>query len=150
MTSFSPPSGEHQAPLSSDSDTSIIMGVEVSMSEVDLSMEHECEGGKSWANWSWEKKAWITRKRRTRAGQSDRGHPEEVTSQKMGKWAIQHSSTKTQSYVFNASVDMLLARFLAVTPHHFVGLTAMVTGQPITALTLWWGPIFVHVILSHP
>ena len=42
-----PSSGEHQPPLSSDSDTSIIMGVEVGMSEVDLSTEQECEVAKS-------------------------------------------------------------------------------------------------------
>ncbi|XP_041640835.1 RING finger protein 150a [Cheilinus undulatus] len=38
---------EHQPPLSSDSDTSIITGVEVGMSEVDLSVEQECQGAKS-------------------------------------------------------------------------------------------------------
>lgn len=40
-------SSELQAPPSSDSDTSIIMGVEIDMSEVDLSTEQECEGSKS-------------------------------------------------------------------------------------------------------
>lgn len=44
-THLFPSSGELQAPPSSDSDTSIIMGVE--MSEVDLSTEQECEGSKS-------------------------------------------------------------------------------------------------------
>ena len=43
----SPSSGEHQPPLSSDSDTSIIMGMEVGMSEVGLSLEQECEVAKS-------------------------------------------------------------------------------------------------------
>lgn len=38
---------EHQPPLSSDSDTSIITGVEVGMSEIDLSVEQGCQGGKS-------------------------------------------------------------------------------------------------------
>ncbi|KAM8773140.1 RING finger protein 150a [Acanthopagrus latus] len=40
-------SSEHQPPLSSDSDTSIIMGVEIGISEVDLSMEQECTMAKS-------------------------------------------------------------------------------------------------------
>ncbi|CAN9510282.1 unnamed protein product [Ophioblennius macclurei] len=39
-------SSEHQPPLSSDSDTSI-MGVEIGLSEVDLSRERECHEGKS-------------------------------------------------------------------------------------------------------
>uniref|UniRef100_A0A8C5E8N2 RING-type domain-containing protein n=1 Tax=Gouania willdenowi TaxID=441366 RepID=A0A8C5E8N2_GOUWI len=42
---------EHQPPLSSDSDTSI-MGVDVGLSEVDLSMEHEYGEDKSTANQS--------------------------------------------------------------------------------------------------
>ncbi|XP_026215960.1 RING finger protein 150a [Anabas testudineus] len=40
-------SSERQPPLSSDSDTSIIMGTEVGMSEIDLSTEQECDGAKS-------------------------------------------------------------------------------------------------------
>ncbi|KAM7009282.1 RING finger protein 150a [Tautogolabrus adspersus] len=40
-------SSEHPPPLSSDSDTSIIMGVEIVMSEVDLSLDQECQGVKS-------------------------------------------------------------------------------------------------------
>ncbi|KAF7653945.1 hypothetical protein LDENG_00076770 [Lucifuga dentata] len=40
-------SSEHQPPLSSDSDTSLIMGMEVCMSEVDLSTEPECDEAKS-------------------------------------------------------------------------------------------------------
>ncbi|KAF3687789.1 RING finger protein 150 Precursor [Channa argus] len=40
-------SSEHQPPLSSDSDNSIIMGVEVGISEIDLSTEQECEEAKS-------------------------------------------------------------------------------------------------------
>ncbi|XP_019956845.1 RING finger protein 150a isoform X2 [Paralichthys olivaceus] len=40
-------SSEHQPPLSSDSDTSVIMGMEVGMSEIDLSTEPECDEGKS-------------------------------------------------------------------------------------------------------
>ncbi|XP_029909409.1 RING finger protein 150a [Myripristis murdjan] len=38
---------EHQPPLSSDSDTSLIMAVEADMSEVDLSTEQECDEAKS-------------------------------------------------------------------------------------------------------
>lgn len=38
---------EHQPPLSSDSDTSLIMAVEVDMSAVDLSTEQECDEVKS-------------------------------------------------------------------------------------------------------
>ncbi|XP_034747933.1 RING finger protein 150a [Etheostoma cragini] len=38
---------EHQPPLSSGSETSIIMGMEVGMSEVDLSTEQECNWAKS-------------------------------------------------------------------------------------------------------
>ncbi|XP_051242680.1 RING finger protein 150a [Dicentrarchus labrax] len=40
-------SSEHQPPLSSDSDTSIMTGVEVGISEVDVSTEQECEVAKS-------------------------------------------------------------------------------------------------------
>ncbi len=74
ITSLCPPSGEHQPPLGSDSDTSIITGLEIDMSEVDLSTEPECEVSKSWNSQS--KKTWNTKKRRTRAGPRDRGPPE--------------------------------------------------------------------------
>lgn len=40
-------SSEHQPPMSSDSDTSIMMGVDVGLSEVDFSRVHECEEVKS-------------------------------------------------------------------------------------------------------
>ncbi|XP_030595875.1 RING finger protein 150a [Archocentrus centrarchus] len=40
-------SSEHQPPLSSDSDTSIILGMEVGMSEADMSTEQECDITKS-------------------------------------------------------------------------------------------------------
>ncbi|XP_041838987.1 RING finger protein 150a [Melanotaenia boesemani] len=43
-------SSEHQPPLSSDSDASAIMSVEIGMSEVDLSMEQECDEVKSRTN----------------------------------------------------------------------------------------------------
>ncbi|KAJ4944180.1 hypothetical protein JOQ06_013660 [Pogonophryne albipinna] len=39
--------GGHQAPISSDSDSSFTTGVEVDMSEVHLSTEHECDPAKS-------------------------------------------------------------------------------------------------------
>lgn len=42
------PPGEHQPPLSSDSDTSLILPVEVSLSDVELSAEAEQEEAKSW------------------------------------------------------------------------------------------------------
>lgn len=45
-------SSEHQPPLSSDSDTSIINGVEVGLSEVDVSTEQERDVAKSWAGQS--------------------------------------------------------------------------------------------------
>lgn len=68
------------------------------------------------------------RERKTGAGRSDRvGPPGEIrhmfgpwrTWLLRSKWAIQHSSTKTPSSVSTVSVDMLLARFPAVTPRHF-------------------------------
>ncbi|XP_053273914.1 RING finger protein 150a isoform X2 [Pleuronectes platessa] len=40
-------SSEHQPPLSCDSDTSVIMGLEVGLSEIELSAERECDEGKS-------------------------------------------------------------------------------------------------------
>ncbi|XP_047197894.1 RING finger protein 150a [Hippoglossus stenolepis] len=40
-------SSEHQPPLSCDSDTSVIMGLEVGLSEIELSAEQECDEGKS-------------------------------------------------------------------------------------------------------
>ncbi|XP_017263969.1 RING finger protein 150a [Kryptolebias marmoratus] len=43
-------SSEYQPPLSSDSDTSVIMSVDISMSEADLSVEQECDEAKSRAN----------------------------------------------------------------------------------------------------
>ncbi|KAM9315193.1 RING finger protein 150a [Pholidichthys leucotaenia] len=45
-------SGEHQPPLSSDSDNSIIVCMEVDMSEVDLSTDLECDDSKSSTNQS--------------------------------------------------------------------------------------------------
>ena len=69
-------------------------------------------------------------------------------------WALQNSSTKTPISVFidhektifvPAYVDVLLASFLAVTTHCFVGLTAMTTRQPITALPLWCPNIFTSL-----
>lgn len=41
------PLGEHQPPFGSDSDSSIILGLEVGMSEVELSTEQECDSAKS-------------------------------------------------------------------------------------------------------
>lgn len=41
--------GEYQAPLSSDSDTSLILAVEVGLSDVELSAEQGHEEVKSWA-----------------------------------------------------------------------------------------------------
>lgn len=46
--SFCSPPGEHQPPLSSDSDTSLILPLEVSLSDVELSAEAEQEEAKSW------------------------------------------------------------------------------------------------------
>ncbi|KAM4583820.1 RING finger protein 150a [Odontesthes bonariensis] len=43
-------SSEHPPPLSSDSDTSVILSVEVGMSEADVSIEPECDETKSRAN----------------------------------------------------------------------------------------------------
>ena len=67
MSSLCVPPGEHQPPLSCDSDTSVITGLEVGLSEIEPSAERECDEGKSWAGRSREEK------RMMRAEQSDQG-----------------------------------------------------------------------------
>lgn len=129
--SLTPPSGEHQPPLSSDSDTSLITGMEVGVSEVELSMEQEREVTKSWPNQSW------SRQKKDCAGQFDQGCAtflllKDVTSQNM-RGQMSNRAQQNRYTQFTSSVGMLL---LAVAARRVVDLTVTVTRQPVMALTL--------------
>lgn len=56
---------------------------------------------------------WRARVRWSRSPGDSPRHPalKGMTSQNMGKWAIQHSRTNTPSSVFTAIVEMLVAHF---------------------------------------
>lgn len=45
---FVSPSGEQEPAISSDSDISLIMAMEVGLSDVELSTDQDCEEVKSW------------------------------------------------------------------------------------------------------
>ena len=54
---FVSPSGEQEPAISSDSDISLIMAMEVGLSDVELSTDQDCEEVKSW-NGKKRKKGW--------------------------------------------------------------------------------------------